>query len=576
MRLHAISAGLMLATAGAAMGAQPPAGYYSSATATSGPMLKTQLSQIVANAGTISYGALQLQLQNIDRDVENPANIRLAYTGAQVPAPWTSGGVTWNREHCWPRSLGVGDSGQDFSDAHHVLPCNPSVNSSRGNKAFGTGPGQWDPDMDFSFPIDQRMRYRGQMSRMAFYMNTRYQYLNMALIGNMTELIDWHFEQMPADWDRLRNDRVYASPQSNRNPYVDHPEFVWAVYGDFPSDAQIIVMGDVGANGASTIAMDFGAVIGSQANFESSVMFQKSGDAPTTYRVSAFADASSPDADGYQRGLARGAQLFSVPVALSSAQPGPVVGLVELETTERTSGGAGLGAGDGVDVIELSGYLLDHANGSLDDQDLVTTDSLDLGIARSGGHQVDGIFTAWNIGAPTTTADLIVTGVSITGANADLFSTDLTPGAEIIAGEHLPVTVTFDPPALLGDFEATLVISVADEDLPGGTQGAPLTILLTASTGGSSCPADISSASAFSPGMPGFGQPDGVVSPTDFTAFAQFFAAGDLRADISSASASNPSVPGFGVPDGIVSSADYAAFVLYYTAGCPCTLPGCD
>jgi len=88
-------------------------------------------------------------------------------------------------------------------------------------------------------------------------------------------------------------------------------------------------------------------------------------------------------------------------------------------------------------------------------------------------------------------------------------------------------------------------------------------------------PADLNSASATNPGSPDWGVPDGVLTASDFTAFAAFFAAGDLRADINDAAANNSSSPTFGVRDGVVTPTDFVAFTIYFSAGCPCDLPGC-
>jgi endonuclease I len=40
----------------------------------------------------------------------------------------------WNREHLWPKSYGVGYTGPDFSDLHHLRPADWGVNAARGNK----------------------------------------------------------------------------------------------------------------------------------------------------------------------------------------------------------------------------------------------------------------------------------------------------------------------------------------------------------------------------------------------------------------------------------------------------------
>ena len=99
----------------------------------------------------------------------------------------------------------------------------------------------------------------------------------------------------------------------------------------------------------------------------------------------------------------------------------------------------------------------------------------------------------------------------------------------------------------------------------GGDDPAPL-----------SCnPADLNTSTASNPAAPNWGVPDGILTPTDFSAFVTFFGAGDLRADINSASATSPASPNFGVPDGILTPTDFSAFVAYFNAGCPCTLPGC-
>jgi len=99
---------------------------------------------------------------------------------------------------------------------------------------------------------------------------------------------------------------------------------------------------------------------------------------------------------------------------------------------------------------------------------------------------------------------------------------------------------------------------------------------ITSDPGPAGCnPADLNSAAASSPASPVWGVPDGILTPTDFSAFVTFFSSGDLRADINSATASSPASPNFGVPDGILTPTDFSAFIAYFSAGCPCTLPGC-
>ena len=42
----------------------------------------------------------------------------------------------WNREHLWSRSHGVGSSGKDNTDLHHLRPSDCNVNTARSNKYF--------------------------------------------------------------------------------------------------------------------------------------------------------------------------------------------------------------------------------------------------------------------------------------------------------------------------------------------------------------------------------------------------------------------------------------------------------
>ena len=44
-------------------------------------------------------------------------------------------------------------------------------------------------------------------------------------------LVRWSNEDLPDAKEKLRNDRVQASKQKNRNPFVDHPEWVNIIFG---------------------------------------------------------------------------------------------------------------------------------------------------------------------------------------------------------------------------------------------------------------------------------------------------------------------------------------------------------
>jgi hypothetical protein len=95
-------------------------------------------------------------------------------------------------------------------------------------------------------PIDA---YKGDFARAYFYMVTRYEnkvvsWSSNATVSNilvnntfpafetwyLNMLADWHVAD-PVDQKEIdRNDAIYTF-QDNRNPFIDHPEYVYAIWG---------------------------------------------------------------------------------------------------------------------------------------------------------------------------------------------------------------------------------------------------------------------------------------------------------------------------------------------------------
>ena len=154
------------------------------------------------------------------------------YSGTMLNGNW-DGGDTWNREHTWPNSKGLG--GNDENDIMMLRPTAKSENFSRGNKAYGSGSGYYDPGTDV----------RGDVARIFLYVYTRWgntsgngQYTawgSSGVIQSLDVLLDW-MEEDPVDtWEMGRNDAV-QSITGTRNVFVDYPEFAWLLFGqDVPS-----------------------------------------------------------------------------------------------------------------------------------------------------------------------------------------------------------------------------------------------------------------------------------------------------------------------------------------------------
>lgn len=116
-----------------------------------GAALKAQLNDIIDDHVVFSCDAARSILQVTDADPATPGNMltvdnRVSFNVAAInparPIPGWDGGVSWNREHTWPDSCGLGGTGLASSDLHHLRPATLAVNSSRGNKSFGGAHGQ--------------------------------------------------------------------------------------------------------------------------------------------------------------------------------------------------------------------------------------------------------------------------------------------------------------------------------------------------------------------------------------------------------------------------------------------------
>jgi len=192
-----------------------------------GSDLETALQAIVSQMDGVSYDDARQILDETDRDPENPDNLILIYTRLSSYGEW---GGSWNREHIWPQSLlGVDTDGSDVhegTDLHNLVPANPGENSSRGNKYYGS---------DGYLPPEE---VRGDVARMLFYMDVRYDGLTLVdgvpathEMGDLETLLQWHLADPVDDFEYNRND-VIEVYQGNRNPFIDYPHLAYLVYYD--------------------------------------------------------------------------------------------------------------------------------------------------------------------------------------------------------------------------------------------------------------------------------------------------------------------------------------------------------
>ncbi len=238
---------------------QIPAGYYNPATNLSGSALKSALHFIIDNHTELSYTAVTNALKVTDEDTLNTNNVICFYTGWSYPKT-AFGNLynNWNREHTWSKSHGdFGDTPPEGTDLHHMRACDASVNSAKSNRDFSEGTTQYFdggvPTGCYTAPYiwEPRDADKGDVARALFYMAVRYEgdngetnlelvsYVNTApdyqpLYGNLDTLMKWHNQDPVNNWERNRNDIVYYQYQANRNPFVDHPEYVDLIWGEEP------------------------------------------------------------------------------------------------------------------------------------------------------------------------------------------------------------------------------------------------------------------------------------------------------------------------------------------------------
>lgn len=212
--------------------------------AKNGSALKADLAGLMTRTHThiTSYSEIRDLFYGSDADPDTPGNILLCYSGASVNGAWDSG-VTYNREHVWPKSLGTFNTSNAGADLHHIRPEDQAVNSARGNRLMGWTDTATSRLSYNGQPIDAwvsstantfepRDGFKGDTARIYFYVAVRW---GEDLTGPVSDdtfetLLEWNIIDPVDSLEMARNDYVY-SVEGNRNVFIDYPEFGRLVYG---------------------------------------------------------------------------------------------------------------------------------------------------------------------------------------------------------------------------------------------------------------------------------------------------------------------------------------------------------
>lgn len=254
-----------------------PAGYYTNAEGKTGATLKTALYNIIKGHTDVGYDGLYNIYLTSDNIVINgsskvydmysikangTADYYFSHVSGDRCGSYSGESDCYNREHTFCDSW-LGKASPQRSDAHHIVPTDGYVNNRRSSFPHGkVGSVSWtssngsklgssDASTGYSGtvfePIDE---FKGDFARMYFYVATRYEdkIAGWASNGSAGEILagnsfpayktwfkelmlQWHQQDPVSQKEIDRNNAIY-NYQHNRNPYIDHPEYAQAVWGN--------------------------------------------------------------------------------------------------------------------------------------------------------------------------------------------------------------------------------------------------------------------------------------------------------------------------------------------------------
>ncbi len=256
---------LLVVAAGGAL-ADPPEGYYDSVDYTNAGTIRVTLHNIIDGHTKIPYTSSSTDTWNVlelaDEDPNNSTRIIDVYRNRTFEK-FGAGNNFYNREHTWPKSYGFPDDNSTnlpYSDCHMLMLCDDGYNSSRSNNIYDDCDSgcTTQPADDYNGQVGVNYRNsdvwetwigrRGDVARAQFYADLRYEgdanaepdliltdntsliigvsnNASVAYMGVLKTLIQWHKDDPVDNRERNRND-VVQTYQGNRNPFIDHPEFV--------------------------------------------------------------------------------------------------------------------------------------------------------------------------------------------------------------------------------------------------------------------------------------------------------------------------------------------------------------
>ncbi|MBM3976452.1 MAG: hypothetical protein FJ299_05625 [Planctomycetes bacterium] len=312
----------------ASAAAQAPPGYYNGVDVSSAAALRSTLHAIIDDHVRYPYSSTSATdtwnvLELADENPGNPSAVLDIYKNASY-AKVGAGNPNYDREHTWPNSYGFpvdNASNYPYTDCHGLMLADGGYNSSRGNKPYrpcptgciekvtdvndgaGGGSGVYPGNSNWSSGLtgaagawETWIGRRGDVARAVLYFDLRYEggthgvtgaaepdlrvtddqaliaasntgvNESVAYMGMLSTLLAWHAQDPVDAREMARNDTVYLF-QGNRNPFIDHPEWVYVLHAQPPQLSGGPTTINLISGGSQALALAAGPAHGGQLYF---------------------------------------------------------------------------------------------------------------------------------------------------------------------------------------------------------------------------------------------------------------------------------------------------------------------
>ncbi len=225
--------------------------YYDSVQNLSGDELLLGLRALIHTNTYSNYNGAKAKLF---QELENhDGYVTCIYTGQEFNVGYNyTGSTDPNTEHTYCQSwFGSSESNIKKADLHHLFPSEMRTNSSRGNYPIYTVANHNNATVYYTHTLWQSYRgqspagytvfepadeTKGNIARALLYFYVRYNDpLVQQNVDMLPVLIQWSNQDPPDEHEITRNQDIFEF-QNNRNPFIDHPEYVDRIWNPTAND----------------------------------------------------------------------------------------------------------------------------------------------------------------------------------------------------------------------------------------------------------------------------------------------------------------------------------------------------